>query len=80
MRDFATAVGQEDETEVYGGAIKAPKVLADIVESVAAAVYVDCGFDLQALWVVSAFSISFFPLLSVPFTPLIKHDNVIPFL
>ncbi|XP_027127283.1 ribonuclease 3-like protein 2 isoform X2 [Coffea eugenioides] len=51
VRDFATAVGQEDETEVHGGAIKAPKVLADIVESVAAAVYVDCGFDLQALWV-----------------------------
>lgn len=52
VRDFATAVGQEDETEVYGGATKAPKVLADIVESVAAAVYVDCGFDLQALWVI----------------------------
>ncbi|XP_027127282.1 ribonuclease 3-like protein 2 isoform X1 [Coffea eugenioides] len=52
VRDFATAVGQEDETEVHGGAIKAPKVLADIVESVAAAVYVDCGFDLQALWVI----------------------------
>ncbi|KAL3503544.1 hypothetical protein ACH5RR_037993 [Cinchona calisaya] len=52
VRDFALAVQQEDETEVYGGAIKAPKILADIVESVAAAVYVDCGFDLQALWVI----------------------------
>lgn len=51
VRDFAEAVQQEDETEIYGGAVKAPKVLADIVESVAAAVYVDCGFDLQALWV-----------------------------
>ena len=39
---------------VYGGTVKAPKVLADIVESVAAAVYVDCQFDLQALWVVSS--------------------------
>lgn len=47
------AVEQEDEIEVYGGAIQAPKVLADIVESVAAAVYVDCGFDLKASWQVS---------------------------
>ncbi|KAL3508459.1 hypothetical protein ACH5RR_027860 [Cinchona calisaya] len=52
VRDFAIAVQEEDGTEVYGGAIKAPKVLADIVESVAAAVYVDCGFDLQALWLI----------------------------
>lgn len=44
---------QEDETVVYGGAMKAPKVLADIVESVAAAVYVDCNFDLKTLWLVS---------------------------
>lgn len=44
---------QEDETVVYGGAMKAPKVLADIVESVAAAVYVDCTFDLKTLWLVS---------------------------
>ncbi|CAK9165503.1 unnamed protein product [Ilex paraguariensis] len=52
VRDFAISVEGEDETEVYGGAVKAPKILADIVESVAAAVYVDCGFDLKALWVI----------------------------
>ena len=38
---------------MYGGSVKAPKFLADIVESVAAAIYVDCNFDLQVLWVVS---------------------------
>ncbi|KAK3030038.1 hypothetical protein RJ639_038137 [Escallonia herrerae] len=52
VQEFAIAVEQEDETEVYGGLVKAPKVLADIVESVAAAVYVDCEFDLKALWVI----------------------------
>ncbi|CAK9163916.1 unnamed protein product [Ilex paraguariensis] len=50
VRDFTAAVKQEDETTLYGGAVKAPKILADIVESVAAAVYVDCGFDLKTLW------------------------------
>jgi dsRNA-specific ribonuclease len=42
----------EDDKVVYGGSIKAPKILADIVESVAAAIYVDVNFDLQKLWVV----------------------------
>ncbi|CAL5405512.1 unnamed protein product [Camellia sinensis] len=52
VRDFALAVEQEDDKVVHGGMVKAPKVLADIVESVAAAIYVDCKFDLEALWVV----------------------------
>ncbi|CAI0436351.1 unnamed protein product [Linum tenue] len=30
--------------------MKAPKVLADIVESIAAAVYADVGFNLETLW------------------------------
>ncbi|XP_072965109.1 ribonuclease 3-like protein 2 [Typha angustifolia] len=35
----------------YGGStMKAPKVLADIVEAIAAAVYMDCNFDLDKLW------------------------------
>ncbi|KAM7504214.1 hypothetical protein LguiB_003118 [Lonicera macranthoides] len=50
VREFAIAVREEGETEFYGGPVKAPKVLADIVESVAAALYVDCNFDLQKLW------------------------------
>lgn len=47
-------MSNEDEAVVHGGSIKAPKVLADIVESIAAAVYVDVNFDLQRLWVVCA--------------------------
>ncbi|KAM0063755.1 putative ribonuclease III [Helianthus debilis subsp. tardiflorus] len=35
---------------VYGGQMTAPKVLADIVESMAAAVYIDCGFNIQMIW------------------------------
>ena len=54
VQEFALAVQEEDETAVYGGAVKAPKVLADIVESVVAAVYVDCEFDLKYLWQVTS--------------------------
>ncbi|GAY65914.1 hypothetical protein CUMW_244710 [Citrus unshiu] len=52
VKEFAEAVSQEDNTAVYGGSIKAPKVLADIVESIAAAIYVDIDFDLQKLWMI----------------------------
>ena len=45
-------VSQEDDPVSYGGSMKAPKILADIVESIAAAVYVDIGFNLTKLWVV----------------------------
>ncbi|XP_076939292.1 ribonuclease 3-like protein 2 [Bidens hawaiensis] len=47
--DFLVEVEEEDMV-VYGGHIKAPKVLADIVESVAAAVFIDLGFDLPNMW------------------------------
>ncbi|KAL0399198.1 UNVERIFIED_CONTAM: Ribonuclease 3-like protein 2 [Sesamum radiatum] len=56
VREFVMLVEQEDEAEVYGGLVKAPKVLADIVESVAAAVYVDCNFDLKSMWLFMIFS------------------------
>ncbi|PIN09470.1 Ribonuclease III [Handroanthus impetiginosus] len=52
VKEFVMAVEQEDEAEIYGGLVKAPKVLADIVESVAAAVYMDCNFDLKAMWTI----------------------------
>ncbi|XP_073027131.1 ribonuclease 3-like protein 2 [Primulina eburnea] len=52
VREFVIAVQQEEGPEVYGGLIKAPKVLADIVESVSAAVYVDCNFNSNAMWMV----------------------------
>lgn len=52
---FIESVKQEPEDDLgtvpYGGSVfKAPKVLADIVEAIAAAVYVDCKFDLEKLW------------------------------
>ncbi|KAL4618845.1 hypothetical protein ACB092_06G039500 [Castanea dentata] len=51
VQKFADAVNQEDDNVLYGS-IKAPKILADIVESLAAAIYVDLDFDLQKLWVI----------------------------
>ncbi|CAN1185877.1 Ribonuclease 3-like protein 2 [Linum perenne] len=51
VREFEYAVKQEDTGPlVYGGSVKAPKVLADIIESIAAAVYVDVGMNLESLW------------------------------
>ncbi|RDY07981.1 Ribonuclease 3-like protein 2, partial [Mucuna pruriens] len=52
VQRFVDAVAQEDRPVTYGGSVKAPKVLADIVESIAGAVYVDVNFDLQKLWVI----------------------------
>ncbi|KAJ0500885.1 putative ribonuclease III [Helianthus annuus] len=49
--EFLIEVDEEDMV-VYGGQMKAPKVLADIVESVAAAVYIDRGFNLQDTWMI----------------------------
>ncbi|OIW16363.1 hypothetical protein TanjilG_19079 [Lupinus angustifolius] len=52
VKEFVEAVLQEDDPVCYGGMVKAPKVLADIVESLAAAIYVDVDFDLKRLWVI----------------------------
>nr|XP_016491778.1 PREDICTED: ribonuclease 3-like protein 2 [Nicotiana tabacum] len=52
VKEFVITVQQEEQSEFYGGAMKAPKVLANIVESVAAAVYVDCGFDPKNVWLI----------------------------
>ncbi|KAL8172492.1 hypothetical protein V2J09_024296 [Rumex salicifolius] len=55
VNEFTLAVLEEDSLgclAVFGGAVKAPKVLADMVESIAAAVYMDCGFDIKAFWTV----------------------------
>lgn len=50
---FSLAVhGEEDAAMYFGGLVKAPKFLADVVESLAAAVYVDCDFNLKAVWMV----------------------------
>ncbi|KAG9447621.1 hypothetical protein H6P81_013749 [Aristolochia fimbriata] len=52
VREFECAIKEEQDETGYSSSVKAPKVLADVVEAVAAAVYVDCGFDLETLWVV----------------------------
>ncbi|KAL1815043.1 hypothetical protein DCAR_0519275 [Daucus carota subsp. sativus] len=52
VKEFLDVVQQEDVIVVHGGTMKAPKVLADIVESVIAAVYLDQKFDSKAMWVV----------------------------
>ncbi|XP_058101267.1 ribonuclease 3-like protein 2 [Magnolia sinica] len=52
VREFSLAIRYDADEVPYDGTVKAPKVLADIVESIAAAVYVDCNFDLKVLWLV----------------------------
>lgn len=52
MESFTEAVMQEpEENQIYGGSTKkAPKVLADVVEAIAAAVYEDCNLNLDMMW------------------------------
>ncbi|KAL1803537.1 hypothetical protein ACET3Z_032184 [Daucus carota] len=52
VKKFTELVQQEEDITIYGGEMKAPKVLADIVESVVGAVYEDLCFDLKATWLV----------------------------
>ncbi|XP_076928205.1 ribonuclease 3-like protein 2 [Bidens hawaiensis] len=50
--EFFGKVEEEGKMAVYGGQMTAPKVLADVVESMAGAVFIDCGFDLQLMWMI----------------------------
>ncbi|KAF9602706.1 hypothetical protein IFM89_030594 [Coptis chinensis] len=69
VNEFSLAIKKEEqacEISAYGGKVKAPKVLADIVEPVAAAVHVNAKFDLKFMWEV------FSPLLE----PIIVLENL----
>ncbi|QCE15804.1 ribonuclease 3-like protein 2 [Vigna unguiculata] len=52
IKQFVHAVALENHSVVvaHGGSVKAPKVLSDIVESVAGAMYFDLGCDLEKFW------------------------------
>ncbi|KAL0743099.1 hypothetical protein Bca4012_084612 [Brassica carinata] len=52
VTEFSEAVCKEDDSDYYGGSVKAPKVLADLLESIAGAVYIDVNLDLQRFWVI----------------------------
>ncbi|KAJ4794400.1 hypothetical protein LUZ62_045646 [Rhynchospora pubera] len=68
VEEFTNMVMQESEENQTqgGGAKKAPKVLADIVEAISAAIYEDCNFDLDAMWKV----------LKVLLEPLVTADTL----
>ncbi|KAJ3669478.1 hypothetical protein LUZ60_011428 [Juncus effusus] len=52
VEQFTIAVMDEpEESQIHGGStMKAPKVLADIVESIAGAVFVDSNFSHEIMW------------------------------
>ncbi|KAK9133296.1 hypothetical protein Scep_012824 [Stephania cephalantha] len=51
VKEFARVVREEgDEIRHSGVADAAPKVLADVVESILAALYIDSDYDLKKLW------------------------------
>ncbi|CAH2046367.1 unnamed protein product [Thlaspi arvense] len=50
VKEFSEEVSKEDDPFSYGGSVKARKILSDLVESIAGAVYVDVNFDIQRLW------------------------------
>ncbi|KAK1275602.1 Ribonuclease 3-like protein 2 [Acorus gramineus] len=49
VKEFTLTLQSEGDENPYCS-VKAPKVLSDIVESIAAAVYVDCNFNLKEMW------------------------------
>ncbi|KAE9461648.1 hypothetical protein C3L33_06441, partial [Rhododendron williamsianum] len=51
IEEFALKV-RHDDAVTYGDRLKAPKLLADLVESIAAAIFVDCGCDLKEFWLI----------------------------
>ncbi|KAH7518573.1 hypothetical protein FEM48_Zijuj09G0185800 [Ziziphus jujuba var. spinosa] len=64
---------REEKWLVYGRE-KGPKFLADIVESIAAAIYVDLNFDMQKLYPVCIFKVS--PLLSICLSVYIDEEFI----
>ncbi|KAH7867048.1 hypothetical protein Vadar_028258 [Vaccinium darrowii] len=50
IEEFASKVQHDCDAVTYSGRLKAPKLLADFVESIVAAVFVDCGWDLKEFW------------------------------
>jgi endoribonuclease Dicer len=51
----------EDDEEDYAEEVCAPKVLGDLIESVAGAIFMDSGMDLRRVW--SVFQSHFVPLI-----------------
>ncbi|XP_078150940.1 uncharacterized protein LOC144546267 isoform X2 [Carex rostrata] len=51
VKKFTEAVKREPKDMIYGGITKkAPDVLADVIEAIAAAIYQDCNFNLDMMW------------------------------
>ncbi|XP_061361005.1 ribonuclease 3-like protein 2 [Gastrolobium bilobum] len=48
--EFVEVVGEKDDSISYGGSVKAPKILADIVESIVGAVLIDVKFKYKKFW------------------------------
>ena len=51
VKNYEKAVKQRDDQNIT---VTIPYILADIVESLAGAVYLDVKFDLTKLWMVSS--------------------------
>ncbi|CAL9241837.1 unnamed protein product [Arabidopsis halleri] len=75
MFQFQFQVSKEDGPVPYGGLVKAPKVLADIVESIAGAVYIDVDFDVQRFWEVCCVCLFFTTFVFLISMLLIKRED-----
>ncbi|XP_019097959.1 PREDICTED: ribonuclease 3-like protein 3 isoform X2 [Camelina sativa] len=49
-KKFIEAVSREGDRVLYSELVKAPKEFANLVESIAGAVYIDVNYDVQRLW------------------------------
>ncbi|KAL2544711.1 Endoribonuclease Dicer-like protein 3 [Forsythia ovata] len=66
ISEFVKSTSDLSKTSILTQAIKAPKVLGDLVESIAGAMLIDTNLDLHKVWKV------FKPLLS----PIVTPDNL----
>nr|AJA90765.1 Dicer-like 3 [Ephedra trifurca] len=48
--DYASKINQTEYCDAFGAQVEAPKVLGDILESIAGAILVDNGFNLEQVW------------------------------
>jgi len=58
-------VRKEDDPVPYGGLVKAPKILADTLESIAATVFIDVNYDVKRLWEVCVYLMWFLSLVPI---------------
>ncbi|KAF3455047.1 hypothetical protein FNV43_RR05495 [Rhamnella rubrinervis] len=73
VKKFTEAVRGKDDEDLYDAPVVAPDILADIVESIAAAVYHDVDFDLKRVWMILKDLLKPIPIRTIEDLEKYKH-------